>query len=174
MQVYHGMSYFLPQAHSQHITCISPPGALCYHSWTASKPEIGWISLCYTRLYRMDILSKERKLQLPQVCPSRHTAKSHFLETVLGLLWQWQQPLDSFPSFLLTWNISKDDFYGLRLNSKLQKRKTADLLLLWLIHTRELQMQVVLFCFGFFLCQFFFSFKHLQVGLKPNTLILPL
>jgi len=43
MQVYHGMSYFLPQAQRQHIACISLPGALCYHSWTTSNPEIAWI-----------------------------------------------------------------------------------------------------------------------------------
>lgn len=54
---------------------------LCYCSWTPSNPKIAWICLCAAVLYRVGIISKDLKLQLPQVCPSSHGAKSNFPET---------------------------------------------------------------------------------------------
>lgn len=145
MQVYHGMNYFLPQARTQHIECISLPEALCYHIWTISNPEIAWISLCSTRLYRVGILSKDLKLQLPQVYPSSHPAKSHFPETESWVCsGSGSKLLDALPSLLLTWNIRWDNFCGLRLNSKSQKRKNADLLFFKLMHIGELQTYLFL------------------------------
>lgn len=162
------MSYFLPQAQRQHIACISLPGALCYHSWTTSNPEIAWICLCSTRLYRVGILSKDLKLQLPQVCPSSHTAKSHFPETESWVcsgsdssLWMLFRPsfwpgTESGITFVVSGSIQSHRRGKMQIYSFFK-----------LIHIRQLQTYL-------FLSQPFLSFKQHQVGLQPNAMILPL